>query len=273
MLANHELEGIAQEMRAAREQARQIEPFTSRISGFDLAAAYAVGGLIHRLRVEQGAKPVGRKIGFTNPEMWDRYGVRAPIWAHVYDSTVEYLGGAPACCRLGGFCEPKIEPEIVFRFRKAPRAGGTAAELLDSVEWVALGFEIVQSHFPGWRFQAPDTVADDSLHARLLVGAPQPVERLGSDVLVALESFSLELSCDGRLVETGRGSNVLGSPLAAVAHLLSVLAAQPQAAPLAAGEVVTTGTVTAAQPVRAGQLWRAEVRGIALPGVAVAFSA
>lgn len=266
-----DIPAIALEMKAAQDDACQLEPFSTRIPGFDLAAAYAVARRIHQARVEQGARPVGRKIGFTNPEMWDRYGVRAPIWAYVYDSTVEYLDGAPATCRLRGFCEPKIEPEIVFRFREAPVAGAGLSELLDTVEWVAHGYEIVQSHFPGWRFQAPDTVADWGLHGRLLVGPPQPLERLGSDVLAALESFTLDLSRDGRPVETGRGSNVLGSPLAAIAYLLTVLAGQPGAAPLAAGEIVTTGTLTAAHSLRAGETWQTEVRGIALPGLKIGF--
>lgn len=255
----------------AQDQARLIEPFTSRIPGFDLAAAYAVAGLIHRSRMDEGARPVGRKIGFTNPDMWARYGVRAPIWAHIYDSTVAYVDETPASCRLAGFCEPKIEPEIVFRFRATPRAEAGLSELLGTVEWVAHGFEIVQSNFPGWRFQAADTVADRGLHGRLLVGPPQPLERLGGDVLAALESFTLDLSRDGRHVEAGRGSNVLGSPLAAIAHLLSVLAAQPEYAPLAAGEIVTTGTLTAAHSIRAGETWQTEVRGIALPGLKIGF--
>lgn len=141
------------------------------------------------------------------------------------------------------------------------------------MEWVAHGFEIVQTHFPGWRFQAPDTVADMSLHGTLLVGLPQPASRLGKDAAAALESFSLTLSCGERPVETARGANVLGNPLSAIVHLLAVLARQPRYAPLAAGEMVTTGTVTTAQSVKAGEIWRSQVRGIALPGLTVEFLA
>lgn len=266
-----DIHAIAMEMKAAQERGRQVEPWTSRLPGFDLDAAYEVARLMHRARVEEGARPLGRKIGFTNPDMWARYGVRAPIWAHIYDTTVVYLGDGPATCSLAGFCEPKIEPEIVFGFGGTPRAGAGLSDLLDTVEWVAHGFEIVQSHFPGWTFQAPDTVADAGLHGRLLVGPPQPLGRLGKDVLGALESFTLDLSRDGRHIETGRGSNVLGSPLAAIAHLLSVLAAQPGHAPLAAGELVTTGTITAAHSVRAGETWHTDLRDIGLPGIRIEF--
>jgi 2-oxo-3-hexenedioate decarboxylase len=72
-------------------------------------------------------------------------------------------------------------------------------------------------------------------------------------------------------VESGRGANVLASPLAAIAHIASVVAGQPGFAPLGAGELVTTGTITAAHPVRPGETWRSRLQGIALAGLAVSF--
>lgn len=266
-----DLRAIALEMKAARDEARHLEPFTSRFAGFDNERAYEVSALIHRARLEEGFIPVGRKIGFTNPAMWDRYGVREPIWAHVYDRTVVFAPGSSARCSLAGFVEPKIEPEIIVHFRSAPPPGGDLAQILESVDWFAHGFEIVQSHFPGWVFRAPDAIADCSLHATLLVGEPQGVNQLAADLLRDQESFSIALSRDGELRENGRGSNVLGSPLAAIAHLLAVLAKQPHAKPLQAGELVTTGTLTAALPVRAGECWTTRLEGIALPGMRVVF--
>ncbi len=267
MISPADLRAIAQEMKSAQDGVRQVEPFTSRHPGFDLPAAYEVARLVHEARVADGARPVGRKLGFTNPAMWSAYGVREPIWAHIYEATVVRLGGTKATCPLGWLIEPKIEPEIVLHFRVAPRGDGDLAGLLECIDWVAHGFEIVQSHFPGWKFQAPDTVADLSLQGVLLVGPPQPVSALGRNPVAALEAFTLDLSRDGRHVESGRGANVLASPLAAIAHLVSVLASQPGALPLGAGEVVTTGTITAAHAVRPGETWRSELKGIALPGL------
>lgn len=267
-----DLTALAAEMKAALDGARSIEPITARHPEFDLTAAYAVARLVHRARVEEGARPLGRKIGFTNPDMWVVFGVHQPIWGHVYDTTVEFLPDTGATCSLAGLVEPRIEPEIVFRFRTAPRPGDGPAELLDAIEWVAQGFEIVQSHCPGWKFQAADTVADGSLHGRLLVGPPRPVKGLGANVLATLQTFELDLACNDRPVETGRGSNVLGSPLAAVAHLLDVLAGQPESPPLQAGEIVTTGTLTRAYPVQPAETWQSSIRGIPLPGLRLEFT-
>ncbi len=264
---------IAQEMKAAQDQNGQIEPFTERFSRFDNTLACEVAGLIHEARVSDGAVSVGRKIGFTNPEMWSLYGVRAPIWAHVYDRTVTHISAGQARCHIGGFSEPKIEPEIVIHFGSTPPESSDSAEILGCVDWIAHGIEIVQSHYPGWEFQAADTIADSALHATLLVGEPLDVNLLGPEVLTDLEQFTITLACDGEVQEQGLGSNVLGSPMVAIAHLISVIAKQRDASPLQAGELVTTGTLTPALPVLAGQKWTTNLEGIALPGLSVLFEA
>ncbi|MCS6945242.1 MAG: hypothetical protein RMK97_07510 [Sutterellaceae bacterium] len=97
------------------------------------------------------------------------------------------------------------------------------------------------------------------------------MQQLEPDLADRLSGFTIELYGDGQLRERGGGANVLGSPLMAVAHLLAVLAQSPVPAPLAAGELVTTGTLTRARPVAAGQAWHTVLAGIELPGVAVHF--
>ena len=263
------LRALAQEMKSAQDEARQIAPFTSRLSGFDDAVAYDVAHLVHQERINAGAVPVGRKIGFTNPDMWSLYGVREPIWAYVYNTTVVHLSTAHAKCHIGRFAEPKIEPEIVIHFRSAPPVSDDLVEILACVDWIAHGIEIVQSHFPGWKFQAADTIADGALHGTLLVGEPQDVGRLGANLTTVLERFAVGLFCDGKVREVGRGSNVLGSPLAAIAHLLAVVAKQRQTMPVQANELVTTGTLTPALSIHAGETWRTDLNGIGLRGISV----
>jgi 2-keto-4-pentenoate hydratase len=65
-----DLQTIAEEIKAAQDQCRQVGPLTGRLKDFSNVEAYAVAQLIHEMRVKEGAVPVGRKIGFTNPEMW-----------------------------------------------------------------------------------------------------------------------------------------------------------------------------------------------------------
>ncbi len=129
-----DLQRLALEMKAAQDSASQVEPITARLSDFDLAAAYEVAQLIHQMRLKEGLKAVGRKIGFTNPDMWSKFGVREPIWAYIYDTTVIQLDDTRATCSLSRFVEPKIEPEIVFGFSGAPRGGAGPIEILSAIE-------------------------------------------------------------------------------------------------------------------------------------------
>ena len=270
MLASVEFDAIAREMDAARRDARSIAPFSDRYPMLGMGEAYALGRRLHAGRLAQGEHAAGRKIGFTNAALWETLGVREPIWAHMYASGVRPIDDTPL--DLKGFVEPHIEPEIVFRLASVPPRGADLAGIAASIEWVAQGFELVQSHFPGWRFRAPDTVIDGGLHGTLRYGRPLPLKDIAADPVAALANFTLELFRDGMPVETGRGANVLGHPLAALAHLAALIEGDPQAVPLQAGEIITTGTITAAWPVRAGERWSTRLAGIALEGAEIRFA-
>lgn len=265
---------LAREIKTVQDRGGELVPFSSRFADFNLPSAYGVARRVHDLRLAEQALRVGRKIGFTNADMWDVYGVHAPVWGYIDDRTVVFDAGPTATCRIGRFAAPKIEPEIVVHFHRAPPANANPVELLACVDWVAHGIEIVQSHFPDWKFQAADTVADAALHAALLVGTPCPVGNLGANAMAAMAAMvdcEVSLSCNGQLRDTGRGRNVLGGPLSAVAHLLKVIGEQAGAAPIAAGEIVTTGTLTQAHAVQVGQVWTTAFDGIALAGLRVEF--
>ena len=269
-----ELKTIAGNIKTAQDQGLELTQITAQYPDFDESDAYAVADLIHAMRLAKGAKAVGRKIGFTNPAMWPQYGVSSPVWAHVYDTTVTYLPETlePQTCSLRSFVNPKIEPEIIFHFHSAPPPSADMAAVLACVDWVAHGFEMVQSHYPGWKFKAPDAIADWGMHGSLLVGKRHPVSHLGGNLQDTLATFALALSCDGQPIETGKGANVLGNPLQALVHLMQVLASQLPHQPLQAGELVTTGTVTSAYSLQAGQTWQTTLDGIALPGLSVLFT-
>ena len=229
---------------------------------------------VRLLRARRGERPVGRKIGFTNTTLWTAYGVHAPIWGHVYDTTLRDRAALTEPVSLTALVEPRIEPEIVFGLARVPEPGMDAAALIACLDWVAHGFELVQSLFPGWRFAAPDTVAAFGLHGLLVVGervriAPEAAQ----DWIGALAGFSIELLRDGAVADRGGGRNVLGGgPLAALGHLVDVLAKDSGSPPLVAGEIITTGTLTDAWPVKPGQCWTTRLSGLPLPNLTLALA-
>jgi 2-oxo-3-hexenedioate decarboxylase len=263
---------LADDILSALSSRQQIAPLTS-MAALDVAQAYRVSRAVTARRVAQGEVVVGRKIGFTNRTIWDEYGVHQPIYGPVYDTTLREVEGMIGGVSLAALIEPRIEPEIVLGLSAAPEAGMDVAALMDCIGWVAHGFEIVQSLFPGWVFRVEDCIAAFGLHGALLLG---PRRLIGADEradwLARLSGFDLHLACDGRDVDVGHAANVLDGPVHALRHLVETLAADADASPLRAGEMITTGTVTRAFPVQPGERWTTRLVGLDLPGMDVTFA-
>ena len=220
------------------------------------------------MRVARGETPVGRKIGFTNRGIWDEYQVHQPIWGDMYDRTVHDVQPGDTI-HVSHLPEPRIEPELVLGLGRAP-ASGSIADIADAIEWVAHGFEFVQSVYPDWKFRAADCIADGGLHGALFVGPRRLVADAARETLAAdLAALRVELSRNGEAMDTGIGANALDGPLSALAHLVAALSDDPFNPPLAAGEMVTTGTLTRAFPVMPGEVWETRIGGFAIPGLSV----
>jgi 2-keto-4-pentenoate hydratase len=230
---------------------------------------YAAARALHEERLRRGWRALGRKIGFTNRTIWPRYGVYEPMWGTVYDRTLLYAKDNACRVSLEGLPQPRIEPEICFRLKGTPRSS-RADELFSCLDWAAHSVEIVQCRQPGWKVTLADCAADNGLHGRLVIGTPVPLSHL-PELEARLPQAEARLFRGGVLVDRGTGENVLGSPLAALAHLVELLARQSGAPPLGAGEIVSTGTLTDAHPVAPGETWTTEIRGLPLHGLTVFF--
>ncbi|MDQ3458177.1 MAG: hydratase [Deinococcota bacterium] len=261
---------LADELAEARVQARTLPAPSIRGLELTFEDAYAVQGELSRRLQEGGYRMIGRKIGLTNQAVWPAMGLDRVIWGPMYDKTVqdapEDAGANRATLPLDLFVQPRLEPEIVFGLREAPPVEKDAEALLAAAEWVALGFELVQCHYPDWKFTPADAVADYGLHGALVIGERQALEgkRLGK-VANALRALELTLYQGGEEAATGAGKNVVGSPALALGWLAGELQGEEDAPK--PGEVVTTGSLTAAMPVEPGQSWRAELRGLDLPAL------
>jgi 2-oxo-3-hexenedioate decarboxylase len=237
----------------------------------DLGAAYQQALAVRQLRLQRGEVPRGYKIGFTNRTIWPLYKVFAPIWGTVWDGGLAFCDGEGSI-DLTATCQPRIEPEIVFGLRATPAPNATVDQLFDAIEWLAPGFEVVQTHCPNWKFTASETVADSALHARLLIGPRVPVRSLATDAAALnalLAQAQAVLHKNGQAVAQGQGVNVLDSPLLALHHFLNELRQCPGATDLQAGDVVTTGTWTDAFAIAPGEQWSVQF-STPLPSLSVA---
>jgi 2-keto-4-pentenoate hydratase len=270
-LALSNVDAIAHELLSAYETGQMIAVPPSARTRFDLNLAYEVEAKLKKFRETSGHSAVGRKVGYANKAMWRALKLDTLVWAHMYDDTVHYSDANSATLTVAHPRSLKIEPEIIFGMKQQFSGGNPdAASALASTDWLALGFEIIDCPFPEWKFQPSDLVASFGLHAALLIGEKTQVRpELIATLVDELARFKVRLMKSGELVEEGGGKNSLKSPALCVAELAGAIARRFPSHPLSAGEIVSSGTLTAGQRTSKGDVWTAEIEGISLPSLTV----
>ena len=131
--------------------------------------------------------------------MWRVLKLETLLWAHMYDDTVHYARENSAELQLPYDRSSKIEPEIVFKLKQPiASAGLDAAAVLQNIDWLAIGFEIIDCPYPDWQFKPADFVAAYGLHLALVVGQPLPLEsELLSTLVDGLANFRVRISRNG----------------------------------------------------------------------------
>ena len=135
-------------------------------------------------------------------------------------------GAAEGSIDLTHTCQPRLEPEIVFGMKATPAVNASMQQLFEAIDWIAPGFEVVQSHCLDWKFTATDTMADSGLHARLLVGQRLPVQQLAADAQAlhtVLAQAQVTLFKNDQAGNQRNGTNVPDSPLNDLHQLLNAL--------------------------------------------------
>jgi len=269
----HELEALARELFSAYETGKMVGSPPSNRPGFDLGGAYGVEAKLRQFREAAGHRAVGRKVGYANKAVWRVLKLETLVWAHMYDDTVHYCDSNSATLAITHPRSLKIEPEIVFGLKQRITSQSLdAPAALESTDWLALGFEIIDCPFPGWKFQPSDFVASFGLHAALVIGEKIHVRAdLISKMVDDLSRFKLRMSKGGTLVEEGSGRNSLRSPALCLAELGAAIVRRMPSEFLGAGEIVSSGTLTAGHLIEKGDVWTAEVEGISLPPLTLQF--
>jgi len=273
-MANSDVEALARELMAAYETGQMVSVLPSARPGFDLDAAYKVEAKLKQWREAAGHKSVGRKVGYANKAMWRILKLETLVWGHMYEDTVHQSSGNSAELRLAHPHSLKVEPEIVFGLKQPISfAGLDAAAALAAVDWLAIGFEIIDCPFPEWQFQPSDFVASFGLHAALVIGErvtvrPEMIPKLVDQ----LAKFKVRMRKGGEFVEEGSGKNSLRSPALCLAELGTAIAKRFPDEPLSSGEIVSTGTLTSGHLTATGDRWTVEVEGLELPSLSLALA-
>lgn len=244
---------IAKQLYDAERGRYEIDPISAANPGMRVEDSYAVQKKIVEMRLADGEKLVGMKIGLTSKAMQKTIGIDVPDYGHLTDAMV-LLEGQP--CKMEELIQPKVEGELLFFLKKELKGPGlTVADVYNAVDYVVPAIEIVDSRIRNWDVTLIDTVADNGSSGKLVIGSRvTPI----TDVDMRLTGMTMEKN--GELVNSGTTAEVWGNPAASVAWLANELSKYDIA--MKAGSIVLSGAVTASPPAAAGDHFQISFQGM-----------
>jgi len=235
-----DLRAVAEIVDTAAKTAQSIEQLSLSGHDLNLDEAYAVQALSIGRRVARGERMVGIKMGFTSRAKMIQMGLDEMIWGRLTDAMRLEDG---ATLDMANYVHPRVEPEIAYILKKPLSGTVTLAEALAAVEAVAPAVEIIDSRYRNFKFNLADVVADNSSSSSFVLGAMHSPD-------IDASNLGMTLSIDGRVVQTGSSSAILGNParsLAAASRLAGEAGLE-----LKPGWIIMAGGATAAEALTPG---------------------
>ncbi len=251
MISQEVIEVAAQRLHDAQETGLPCAPVRELIGDSDITAAYEVQRINNDLRVAEGGRVVGLKIGLTSLAVQKQLGVDQPDFGLLFaDTEVKNGGGVLASTIL----QPKAEAEIAFVMKHDLVGEITEENAMDAIDYVVGAIEIVGSRVLNWDIRITDTVADNASASHFVLGdVRQDVNQLD------LAAVKMQLHKNGDLVSEGVGAACLGSPLKALVWLAQTFA--DLGTPLKAGDIVLSGALGPMCAGEAGDTFAASIEG------------
>ncbi len=233
-----DINGTAMRLRQIRRAGWTIAPLSAD-APLSLDDAYAVQRALTALRIAEGERVVGWKLGYTSQAMREQMGVGAPNYGPLTDAML-LASGADLGDRA---TQPRVEPEIAVRLRSGLSGPVDIDAVLAAVDTAYACLEVVDSVYTDYHFTLEDNTADGSSAAFVVLGGELAARK-------RLDEVAVRLQCNGAEVGAALGSAASGHPLLGVAWLSAQLGAR--GAGLTAGQVIITGGLTAAVPLDPG---------------------
>jgi 2-keto-4-pentenoate hydratase len=244
----------AERIAALFRERRQTDILPAELMPADLDEAYAIRAVFEEIEVARGRGAVaGYKIGLTTPIMQKLCGVDEPCYGAIFSSEVHH---GEARLATADYCRLGIETEIAVRLGEDLPRGGGRDRIAGAVESCMAAIELLEDLRHDYkRLSAAAMVAGNVWNAGVVLGAPVTDWRR-----LDLAALTARLTINGREIGSGKGGDVMGNPLNALAWLADKLAAA--GTPLRRGMIVMTGSMVPIQFPAAGDRAIVEVEGL-----------
>lgn len=245
-LSQSQVAALGLELFRAMRDRRTVEPLSSRFPALTVGDAYRISLSTLDLRVADGERIIGKKIGLTSKPVQRTFNVLEPDFGYLTDAMLIRPGAA--VCIDARLIQPRAEAEIAFTMRQDLQGPGVSAlDVLRAVEFAVPCFEIVDSRIRDWNIRLTDTIADNASSGVVVLGTSAIDPRS-----VDLSLLGCVVEKNGELLSTGAGAAALGSPLNSVAWLANTLGRL--GVTLRAGEVILSGSLVPLEPVKSGDI-------------------
>ncbi|MGV3493051.1 MAG: 2-oxo-hept-4-ene-1,7-dioate hydratase [Ramlibacter sp.] len=254
MLDPETIQRLAAELHASEKSRVQVEHFSRRFPGMTIEDGYAVSRAWVAMKVAEGRKVRGHKIGLTSRAMQQSSQIDEPDYGTLLDDMFFTPGAIPT----DRFIAPRVEVELAFILEKRLQGPDVSVEdVLAATDCVQPAIEIIDARIEQFdrHTKAPrkvfDTISDNAANAGILLGGRKVHPRE-----VDLPWVGAILRCNGVVEETGLAAGVQGHPAVGIAWLAHKLA--PWGEGLEAGEVVLAGSFTRPIPAKRGDAFDAD---------------
>lgn len=229
---------IARYLVSGEIERKEVRKVTAELKpDLTVEEGYLIQEELVSMKLEEGHKIVGPKMGLTSQAKMQQMGVNEPIYGYVFDYMLIDNGGEVS---LSDLIHPKVEAEIAFVIGEDIEGPGvTGAQVLAKTEAVVPALEIIDSRYENFDFTLPDVVADNASTSRVVFGT-----KLTKPELIDLDLVGSTLSINGEIKDLGAGAAVLGHPANAIAMLSNMLARKGDK--VRKGDVILSGALTGA---------------------------
>ena len=228
----------AQDLFRAEKTQEQIGLLTIANPEMGMDEAYAVQKALVALKIADGRRVVGWKIGLTSKAMQYALNIDIPDSGILFDD-MHFADGSTV--PNGRFIQPRIEAEIAFVMKAGLDGAATRAQVLAATDYVCPSLEILDTRIlradpkTGQTRKIFDTISDNAANAGIVLGTqhhdPNAIDLRWTGAICAR---------NGEVEETGLGAGVLNDPVMGIVWLSERLEAYGQS--IRAGDVVLSGS-------------------------------
>ncbi|WP_404454996.1 2-keto-4-pentenoate hydratase [Virgibacillus necropolis] len=204
------------ELLEAEKKRQGIRPLTERNKDLTIEDAYQIQLEMVEMKLAQGNKIIGKKVGLTSDAMQRMLNVNEPDYGHLMDDMQVQDGDSVSVSTM---IAPKVEAEIGFVLDadlEGPNI--TYLDVMMATKYIVPTLEIIDSRVSDWEIKLADTIADNGSSAKVVIG-----NQTSSLNQIDLRTNSMVLSKNGEMIATGAGAAALGHPAEAIAWLANKL--------------------------------------------------